>query len=68
MVKLYTMIKSAYFITITEFRRLLSVKQLMRWLYKYERVDIGQGGDVICEIHPPGTGKRLAQLEQGQDK
>ena len=64
MVELYTMIKFSLSITVTNFRRKLSIKWIMRQFQNYPHILVGNPGDAVFEIHPPGTSDRLAALDQ----
>ncbi len=63
MVELYTMIKKERLpITTMEFRRKFSARKILLWLQKHGEIALYQGNDVICEVHPAGTGERLETL------
>ena len=65
MVELYTMIKFSLLVTPTNFRRRLSIKWIMRCLQDHGCIQVGSAADdVVFEVHPPGTGERLAALAQ----
>lgn len=65
---IHNMIKERMAITVIEFKRQATASKILLWLQKYGEIVLYQRNDAICEIHPPGTGKRLAELEAKDDR
>ncbi len=50
-------------ISITNLKRTITFKRLLEWFVNHALIEVTHDGDIVCEIHPPGTGERLAELE-----
>ena len=60
--------KEIRIITITKFRRDFNAVIVMDWLKDYRHVDVRHGRKAVFELHPPGTGDRLVELEAANNE